>query len=331
MNLEYYIIDDDKPGRRLQKALIDAARRGVRVRVIYDHVGSFSAGRKFWKELREAGADVHPFFKVVFPLFATRINWRNHRKIAIIDGRSAYIGGMNIADRYMASTWRDLHVRIQGPAVRALQYCFAVDWTFMGQPLVKDDVPLDHTPVETPMGIQLVSSGPTGKWPNISMVFQRAIANARRRVYIMTPYFLPDDALLRALQTAALAHVDVRILIPRNPDSAVMRHASFSYITPCLNAGMKVFLYEGGMLHTKALIIDYDMVSVGSSNFDFRSFEHNFEANIIVYSQEFNARITEEFREACQSATRVVSSEWHRRPLISRAIQSVVRLLSPIL
>ena len=331
VNLEYYIIDDDKTGRRLQKALIDAARRGVRVRVIYDHVGSFSAGRKFWKELREAGVDVHPFFKVVFPLFATRINWRNHRKIAIIDGRSAYIGGMNIADRYMEATWRDLHVRIQGPAVRALQYCFAVDWTFMGQPLVKDDVPLDHTPVEAPMGIQLVSSGPTGKWPNISMVFQRAIANARRRVYIMTPYFLPDDPLLRALQTAALAHVDVRILIPRNPDSALMRHASFSYITPCLNAGMKVFLYEGGMLHTKALIIDYDMVSVGSTNFDFRSFEHNFEANIIVYSQEFNARITEEFREACQSATRVVSSEWHRRPLISRAIQSVVRLLSPIL
>ncbi|MDE6609788.1 MAG: cardiolipin synthase, partial [Muribaculaceae bacterium] len=282
-------------------------------------------------ELRDAGVDVHPFFKVVFPLFATRINWRNHRKIAIIDGRSAYIGGMNIADRYIAPTWRDLHVRITGSAVSALQYCFAVDWTFMGQPLVKDNIPNDIPIPEKPMGIQLITSGPTGKWPNISMVFQRAIANARRRVYIMTPYFLPDDPLLRAMQTAALARVDVRILIPRNPDSAVMRHASFSYISQCLTAGMKVYLYEGGMLHTKALIIDYDMVSVGSTNFDFRSFEHNFEANILVYSQEFNARITEEFREACNSATRIVASEWHKRPLINRAIQSVVRLLAPIL
>lgn len=331
VNIEYYIIEDDTVGQRLKRSLIDAARRGVKVRVIYDHVGSFSAGRKFWRELREAGVDVHPFFKVVFPLFATRINWRNHRKIAIIDGRSAYIGGMNIADRYLSPTWRDLHVRIQGPAVRALQYCFAVDWTFMGQPLVKDDIPQDIPLPEKPMGIQLVTSGPTGKWPNISMVFQRAIANARRRVYIMTPYFLPDDALLRAMQTAALARVDVRILIPRNPDSAVMRHASFSYISQCLTAGMKVYLYEGGMMHSKALIIDYDMVSVGSTNFDFRSFEHNFEANVLVYSQDFNARITEEFRDACLSATRVVASEWRRRPLINRAIQSVVRLLAPIL
>ncbi len=331
INIEYYIIDDDNIGRRFQSALIQAARRGVRVRVIYDHVGSFSAGRKFWKELRQAGVDIHPFFRVVFPIFATHINWRNHRKIAVIDGRAAYIGGMNIADRYLAETWRDLHVRIQGPAVRALQYCFAVDWTFMGQPLVNDPMPQDHPQPEKPMGMQLISSGPTGKWPNIAMVFQRAIANARRRVYIMTPYFLPDDSLLRALQTAALARVDVRILIPRNPDSVVMRHASFSYISQCLSAGMKVYLYEGGMLHSKALIIDYDMTSVGSTNFDFRSFEHNFEANIMVYSQEFNARITDEFRNACSSATRLVASEWRRRPLGNRAIQSVVRLLSPIL
>ena len=331
VNIEYYIIEDDNTGKRLREALIRASRRGVNVRVIYDHVGSFSAGRKFWKELRNAGVDVHPFFRVVFPLFATRINWRNHRKIAVIDGYAAYIGGMNIADRYLSDTWRDLHVRIEGPAVRALQYCFAVDWTFMGQPLIKDPIPPVSQVPDSPMGIQLVSSGPTGKWPNILMVFQRAIANARKRIYIMTPYFLPDDPLLRALQTAALAHVDVRILIPRNPDSAIMRHASFSYISQCLNAGIKIYLYEGGMLHSKALIIDSDMVSIGSTNFDFRSFEHNFEANIMIYSQEFNTRITEEFRDACTSATRVVASEWRNRPIINRAIQSVVRLLAPIL
>lgn len=329
--VEYYIIDEDETGRKFRDALVAAAKRGVKVRLIYDHVGSFSASRKFWKSLREAGIEVYPFFRVAFPSLGTRINWRNHRKIVVIDGEKGYIGGMNIADRYLKDDWRDLHLRLEGPAVSALQYNFAVDWNFMGQPLIEEQGKPRIFNKEAPVGIQMVTSGPTGYWPNLSMMFQKAISNALRRVYVMTPYFLPDESLLKTLQTAALSHVDVRILIPQKPDSVIMRHASFSYISECLSAGIKIYLYEKGMMHSKALIIDDDIVSLGSTNFDFRSFEHNFEANLFIYDKEFNAKMVEEFREACANSTRVNPSEWHNRPLKSRMIESVVRLMAPVL
>lgn len=329
--IEYYIIEDDTVGRRFRDALVRAARRGVKIRLIYDHVGSFSAKRAFWRSMRDEGIEVYPFFKVVFPLFGTRINWRNHRKIAVIDGTTGYIGGMNIADRYMSPAWRDLHLRVRGPVVSAMQYNFAVDWNFMGQPLIEEWGKAEYIEKEEPVGIQMITSGPTGHWPNLAMVFQKAIANARKRVYVMTPYFLPDESLLRTLQTAALSHVDVRVLIPFKPDSVIMRHASFSYITPCINSGIKVYLYQGGMLHSKAVIIDDELVTVGSTNFDFRSFEHNFEANLFIYNREFNETMASEFRNACNSSIKVDPVRWKHRPLKSRILESTVRLLAPVL
>lgn len=329
--IEYYIIQDDNVGRRFRDALVRAANRGVRIRLIYDHVGSFSAKRSYWKSLKEAGIEVYPFFKVVFPLLGTRINWRNHRKVAVIDGKIGYIGGMNIADRYMKPEWRDLHLRVKGPAVSAMQYNFAVDWNFMGQPVIEEWGKAEYVEKEDPIGIQMITSGPTGHWPNLAMVFQKAIASARKRVYIMTPYFLPDESLLRTLQTAALSHVDVRVLIPFTPDSIIMRHASFSYITPCIKSGVKVFLYKHGMMHSKAVIIDDEMVTVGSTNFDFRSFEHNFEANLFIYSRSFNEQMVQEFRNACKDAVKVDPIEWKHRPMKARVIESTVRLLAPVL
>lgn len=329
--IEYYIIQDDKAGNRFREALIKAANRGVKIRLIYDHVGSFGARRSYWRSLREAGVEVYPFFKVVFPLLGTRINWRNHRKIVVIDGKIGYIGGMNIADRYMTPQWRDLHLRVRGAAVSTMQYNFAVDWNFMGQPLIDEWAKADSVENEEPVGVQMITSGPTGHWPNLAMLFQKSIANARNRVYIMTPYFLPDESLLRTLQTAALSHIDVRVLIPFTPDSVVMRHASFSYITPCLKSGIKVYLYRNGMMHSKAVIIDDDLVTVGSTNFDFRSFEHNFEANLFIYSREFNRRMTEEFREACEQSTRVGATAWKHRPMKAKIVESLVRLLAPVL
>lgn len=329
--IEYYIIADDEIGKRFRDALLRAAKRGVKIRLIYDHVGSFGAKRAFWQSMKDAGIEVYPFFKVVFPLLGTRINWRNHRKIVVIDGHTGYIGGMNIADRYLKPRWRDLHLRVTGPAVSAMQYNFAVDWNFMGQPLIEEWGKARFIEKEEPVGIQMITSGPTGHWPNLAMVFQKAIANARRRVYVMTPYFLPDESLLRTLQTAALSHVDVRIIIPFRPDSVIMRHASFSYITPCIRSGIKVFLYMEGMLHSKAVIIDDDLVTIGSTNFDFRSFEHNFEANLFIYSREFNEKMVEEFRDACSHSKKVDPAKWKQRPLKARVVESLVRLLAPVL
>ncbi|MCM1317283.1 MAG: cardiolipin synthase [Bacteroides sp.] len=335
INIQYYIFADDATGRRISDILKERAREGVTVRVIYDHVGSLSTSRRFFREMEEAGIEVHPFFKVTFPPFGTRINWRNHRKICIIDGTVGYIGGMNVADRYIDggkkfTMWRDNHARIEGPAVASLQYSFAIDWSFMGQELITDPLPRPVS-FDDGVGVQLLSSGPTAQWPNIAFQFIRVIAAAKHRVYLYTPYFLPTEALLKALQTAALAGVDVRVLMPRRSDSMMLNEASRSYVSECLRSGIKFYLYTAGMMHAKTLIVDDEYVSVGSTNFDFRSFEHNFEANIQIYSREVNAHMAEIFRDDLSSCVRILPSQWNRRPIHKKAIQSILRLLSPIL
>ena len=335
INLQYYIIVDDNIGSRVLSALEERARAGVKVRIIYDHVGSFKLSRRALRRLKEAGAEAYPFFKVVFPPFGTRINWRNHRKIAVIDGTVGYIGGMNVADRYidggkMFPMWRDLHLRVTGPAVAALQQSFAVDWNFMGHPLLVDEVrPARHP--HSNIGMQLVTGGPTTQWMNMTLIFQQAISEAKKCVYILTPYFIPTEGLVQTLQVAALSKVDVRLIVPRRSDSDMLRWASCSYVQECLRAGIKVYFYEKGMLHSKAVIIDDDFCTVGSTNFDFRSFEHNFEANMLIYSTEFNARMKALFMRELHDSRRITSAEWNRRPFLEKALESVMRLLSPIL
>ncbi len=335
INLQYYIFEDDEIGNRIANILENRAAAGVQVRVIYDHVGSLHTRNKFFDRLNAAGVEIYPFFRVAFPPFGTRINWRNHRKICIIDGEIGYIGGMNIADRYidggkMFNSWRDSHLRIQGPAVAALQSSFAVDWSFMGKPLLKQALPcLEQAPGN--MSAQLVTAGPTSQWSNVEFMFHKAIAGAQKRIYIQTPYFLPTEALLTALQTAALAKIDVRIMMPRRSDSNMLRYASFSYIDECLRSGIKIYLYEEGMLHAKNVIIDDEVATVGSTNFDFRSFEHNFEANIFVYSKEFNQRLVDIFLADMRHSTRLIAANWTKRPRAQKIYESVLRLLSPIL
>lgn len=335
INLQYYIIVDDNIGSRVLSALEERARAGVKVRIIYDHVGSFKLSRRALRRLKEAGAEAYPFFKVVFPPFGTRINWRNHRKIAVIDGTVGYIGGMNVADRYidggkMFPMWRDLHLRVTGPAVAALQQSFAVDWNFMGHPLLVDEVrPARHP--HSNIGMQLVTGGPTTQWMNMTLIFQQAISEAKKCVYILTPYFIPTEGLVQTLQVAALSKVDVRLIVPRRSDSDMLRWATCSYVQECLRAGIKVYFYEKGMLHSKAVIIDDDFCTVGSTNFDFRSFEHNFEANMLIYSTEFNARMKALFMRELHDSRRITSAEWNRRPFLEKALESVMRLLSPIL
>ncbi len=336
VHLEYYIFCDDEIGTRMADLLISKAREGVKVRVIYDHIGSLHTKAKFFRRMAEAGVDVHPFFRVTFPMFATRVNWRNHRKIAVIDGEVGYIGGMNIADRYITGVpygiWRDTHLRITGPAVGGLQYAFAVDWNFVGQPLLEERADTRvRTAPEFSAGVQMMTSGPTSQWSNIAMVFQKAIANAKRCVFVQTPYFLPTDSLLRTLQTVALAKVDVRIMIPARSDSAILNYASRSYIRECLMAGIKVYLYEGGMLHAKMVLVDDEFVSAGSTNFDFRSFEHNFEGNVFIYSTELNQRMRAIFLDDIACCVRLSAAEWNKRPLWQKSKESIFRLLSPVL
>lgn len=342
INIQYYIIADDATGRRLRDALIERARAGVTVRVIYDHVGSFNVRRSFFRQMQQAGVEVYPFFKVSFPQLGSRINWRNHRKLCIIDGNIGYIGGMNVADRYVTGgrfpMWRDLHMRITGGAVRALQYSFAVDWNFMGHDLLDnlpDDLPEAAARTDSDgiaaEGMQLLTAGPTGQWSNIAFMMLKAIATARHRIFIQTPYFLPTDALLQTLQAAALSKIDVRIMMPRRSDSDMLRLASFSYIRECLQSGIKIYLYEPGMLHSKMMLVDDDFATIGSTNFDFRSVEHNFESNMFVYSREFNEHLSALFLDDQRQCHRITPAEWRRRPPLQKAGESFMRLFAPIL
>lgn len=336
IHLQYYIFEDDNVGNRISDILIAKARQGVKVRVIYDHVGSIHASNKFFKRMTEAGVMIYPFLRVTFRAFATHINWRNHRKLAIIDGKVGYIGGMNIADRYIDGgrfeCWRDTHLRIRGAAVGALQYSFAADWNFMGQPVLEESTEQSFSfEPQSAAGVQMLTSGPTSQWSNIAMVFQKAITGASKCVYIQTPYFLPPEALLKALQSVALSKVDVRIMMPKESDSALMRYASFSYIQECLRSGIKIYLYEKGMLHSKVLIVDDEFVSVGSTNFDFRSFECNFESNVFIYSRDVNKRMRDIFITDIKDCERITISRWRHRPPIKKMHESMARMLSPIL
>ena len=335
--LQYYIFLDDTIGKEISSILIEKAKAGLEVKVIYDHVGSFSASNSFFKKMEENGIEVHPFFRVNFPQFANRINWRNHRKIVVIDDTIGYIGGMNIADRYAFGNgknkemWRDTHFRLRGDIVESLKYSFVVDWNF-GKKEPYIPTPLNPIgKVSNKTGIQLVTGGPVNTWDNLSLMFLKAISSAKKLIWIQTPYFLPTDALFNALQAAALSNIDVRIMMPAHTDSLLLHYASFSYISQSLAAGIKIYLYLPGMLHAKAMMIDDDLVTAGSTNFDFRSFENNFECNLFIHDPEVNRKMRDIFYSDMQECEKVQKEKWKKRPLSHRFLESLLRLVSPIL
>lgn len=344
INLQFYIIANDALGRSLADALIERARQGVRIRVIYDYVGSWGdKSLSLFNRMRSEGIEVHSFFRIQLSEKLSRLNWRNHRKAVIIDGRVGYIGGMNVAQRYIDggrnfAGWRDMAVRVEGPAVIALQHNFAIDWKFMGYDLLTDEVV--ESSVKADMGrdgeidnvsAQIIASGPTDRWGNSQMLFLRAITGARKRIFIQTPYFLPSETLQAALQCAALSGVDVRLMVPLRSDSAVLTHASASFVEESLLAGIKVYFYKAGMLHSKMMLVDNDFVTIGSTNFDYRSFEHNFEENILMYSREVNEHVADLFKADQEQSVQVRLSDWNQRPRALKVRESLCRLLSPIL
>ncbi|MCH5235363.1 MAG: cardiolipin synthase [Muribaculaceae bacterium] len=335
--LQYYIFLDDKIGTEIAEILISKARAGVEVKVIYDHVGSFSASNSFFKKMEAEGIEVHPFFRVNFPQLANRINWRNHRKIVVVDGEIGYIGGMNIADRYAYGNgknqeiWRDTHFRVKGDIVESLIHSFLVDWNFRKKDPYFPQLPPRQDKIQNEKGIQLVTGGPISTWDNLSLMFLKAISSAKRLIWIQTPYFLPTDALFNALQAAALSNIDVRIMMPAHTDSLLLHYASFSYISQCLAAGIKIYLYQPGMLHAKSMVIDDDLVTAGSTNFDFRSFENNFECNLFIHDAELNSRMRDIFYSDMKECIKIRKEEWKKRPIGHRFLESLLRLVSPIL
>ena len=335
IHLQYYIFDNDSLGNAIKDILVEKARQGVKIRVLYDDVGCWRVKRRFHDEMRLAGIEIRPFFKVTFPQLANKLNYRNHRKVAIIDGKVGYIGGMNIADRYRDGVswgvWRDTHIRIEGTAVYGLQTAFSIDWSFTSQEFLSAAIYYPAVKSEGNTDIQILTGGPLGEWKEIALSFLKAISNAKSYIYIQTPYFLPTDSLLKGLQMAALSKVDVRLMIPAHGDSRLLQLASQSYLRNILQAGVKVYFYQAGFLHAKTIVIDDEFSTVGSTNFDFRSFDHNFEINAFMYSPDTAKRLKQIFIDDMQQCRNVSLGEWIRRPRTTRVVESFVRLMSPVL
>lgn len=338
IHIQYYIIEEDRAGQMLLEALIERARAGVKVRLLYDDVGSLDVRKRFFDELVALGGEVYPFLHVQFPRFTSKVNYRNHRKEVIIDGRVGYLGGMNIADRYLYGSklgpWRDTHFRLTGGGVAGLQRAFLQDWyattrqRLEGPLYYPDFATASCAHVNT---MQLLSSGPFGKWRVQLQATSMAVMRARSRIWIETPYFLPSETLNNALQTAALAGVDVRLVLPLRSDSRVVDLAIHSYIDDMMRAGVKIYFYMAGFLHSKLMLIDDELSVFGSSNMDFRSFEHNFEINAFVYDSSLVERLTQLMEEDLTRCHLLTPSEWFNRPRLRKFAESVMRLFSPLL
>ena len=335
IHLQYYIFCDDETGCRLRDALVAKAREGVEVRILYDDVGCSGVKKSFFEQMRREGIEVYAFLHVKFPLFTSKINYRNHRKIAVIDGRVGFIGGMNIADRYVRGTkwglWRDTHFRIEGSGAAGLQISFLSDWSATTRQQIAG---FDYFPTArrfTDNILQIVPSGPFGKWRVLLQADSYAVSNARQRIWIQTPYYLPSDVLNSALQVAALAGIDVRLMLPARSDARAVDLASHSYLDDMMKAGVKILFYKPGFLHSKLMIVDDRLTVIGSANMDFRSFEHNFEINAFVYDGEFNARMSEIFAADAAHCHAVRPGEWFNRPRTRRWAESLMRVFSPLL
>ena len=311
IHVDMYIFAEDALGTLVSDALIAKKREGVEVRVIYDDVG------------------------VRFPSFTSKVNYRNHRKIIVIDGRVGFIGGMNIALRYVKGTeghaWRDTMLKVTGGAVAALQRAFLVDWYFVDRTLLSDRKFYPRAELENDCLAQVVTSGPVTPYPEIMQGFVRIIMGARKYLYLETPYFLPNESVLFALKTIALAGVDVRVICPRYSDAKFVEWASRSYLREAAEAGVKVSLYEAGFLHSKLMVCDDLIATCGSTNLDFRSFENNFEANIFFYDEAIALRMKQLFQKDIEQAVPLEEApERMRRGFFVRLWESVTRMLSPL-
>lgn len=336
IHLEYYIFSNDKIGNQLKDLLIEKSRQGIEIRIIVDDVGSWGLNKKFINELKENGIEIYPFMEVRFPRLTSRVNFRNHRKILIIDGKIGFTGGINIADRYIdgikkIGPWRDTHLQITGDAVACLQIIFTADWYFVINENLTGKKYFPPFTEKAETAVQISASGPDSDWENIAQAFFSAIANARKRVFITTPYLMPPPNIISALKTAALSNVDVRIIIPEKSDAFIPRWSSFSYIGELLEAGIKIYFYKAGFIHSKYIVVDNVFSTIGTTNLDFRSLETNFEINAFIYDEKFTAKLVQTFKTDLQNSCEIKLKEWQLRPWHKKFRESLAHIVSPML
>lgn len=338
IHILYFIFKDDEIGKKIMNALIEKAKEGVDVRIVYDAMGSRSSSILFWRKLEKVGGQTVAFFGQSIGFINFRMNYRNHRKIVIIDGQVGYLGGMNIGDEYLGKGklgyWRDTHLRISGQAVHSLQSRFLMDWNAAVKdgkdlPYQEEFFPVPKTRGETVM--QIVSSGPDHDYQQIKMGLLKMIMLAKEYIFIQTPYFVPDEALVEALTMAALSGVDVRIMIPCKPDHPFVYRATEFYANTLREAGAKIYIYQNGFLHAKTMVVDDMTTTIGTANFDIRSFKLNFEINAFMYSQTLALKAKQIFIEDIEDCILGDEMYFKNQSNWIQFKQVLARLFSPIL
>lgn len=336
IHLEFYRIEPDNLGTEFKELLKRKASEGVKVRVIYDDVGSWNIRRAYLREMRAAGVQIFPFMPVRFPSFSSKINYRNHRKIIVVDGKTGFVGGINIADKYIdglpfLGPWIDTHLKLEGEFVAALDRVFVSDWDFVsGEELPPDTSLTNYTKTGNRCLVQVASSGPDTDWATIMQVYFAAIATAKSSIYLTSPYFSPDESILTALKTAALSGVDVRVIFPEKADLIITNWNTRSYIEELLDAGIRVFLYQNGFIHSKYLLVDGVFSSVGSPNVDVRSFDLDFEITALVYDENFAASLGQVFSDDLKNCKEIMKADWVTRRRRDRHRESLARIFGPL-
>lgn len=339
---QFYILRDDRSGRRFLHALTEKAKQGVTVKVTYDGLGSHMLTSAYIKQLQAAGVEVHGFLPIFQSLFARRINYRNHRKNVVIDGKTAFIGGFNVGDEYVGSDpklgyWRDTHLQIEGDIVTYLRSLFYIDWALAsGQPFTNKPLKARNNPQAEEKShrrekVRIIASGPNYEKDPIYESYFHAITSAKERIYIETPYFIPDAGLLAALQMAIRSGVEVKIIIPGVSDHALVQLATLSFVEEMLKYGAKVYQYSIGFLHAKVMLIDHTIAIVGSANFDVRSFYNNFELNAVLDNPATIAQLDEDFARDLTGSREIGLGAFRGRSRIQKAKESVSRMISPLL
>ena len=340
IHIEYYIIRNDGIGNKLKDLLIQKAKEGVKVRFIYDDFGSSKIRKEYADELRDAGVEVYAFRKLLFIFWANRVNYRNHRKIIVIDGRVGFVGGINIGDDYInvpgsgKPILRDMHVRLEGYSCYALQHIFLSDWNFCAKQKIEPNEELFPIVDAEDFGnkaVQIVASGPDSVEPYIMNSIIQAIALAKKEVLITTPYFIPTEQILTMLKIAARSQVKVKLLVPEKTNSLLVRMASRALYLDLLRAGVEIYHYQKGLIHAKTSVYDRGLSMIGTANMDIRSFDLNFEVNAIVYDQEFAEKMTAQYYEDLESSVQVTLEEWEKRPKYKVFADKFVYLVSSLL
>ena len=342
IHLEYYIYENDITGNQIAEILIKKAKEGVEVRFMYDDFGSHGLGKSFIQKLNEAGVQTAPFYKIKWYALASRINYRNHRKIVIIDGEIGFVGGINMSDKYRNDLetknnlfWRDTHLMITGQATAYLQYLFVCDWNFCSNAkLVYNETYFPDTSQQETIEndvVQIAASGPDSAQPLIFYSLLEAISCGKKSIYITSPYFIPGESLMDALIIAIQSGLDVKVLIPGISDSKMVNAAASAYYTELLQYGAKIYKYNKGFVHAKTMVIDDDLAIIGSANMDYRSFDLNFEVNAMVYSKNIAKQLTIAFEDDLKVSKQIDKDAWLNRPKYIHLWEKIVRLLSPFL